>query len=215
MSSALRRIHFVGCPRIGAPVFLWEFCSKVTTEWLFYKCSEWSVAAREMHLSGCWKAAICHRCHLSQMCSAAREEFPHFLEGLQGAMMAAWEVCLHSEGALFSTMVWIWVSSEFSGFVSLYSAEASQRAISCWLLGATFHQSWFTWKCMIVFPTKCGAVPYLSKETQLWVGDLLAPSLWDTLLSHLREVETMKWIKGSGIVIWVLRWSGLFSFLGQ
>lgn len=61
--------------------------------------------AREMHLSGCWKAAICHRCHLSQMCSAAREEFPHFLEGLQGAMMAAWEVCLHSEGALFSTMV--------------------------------------------------------------------------------------------------------------
>jgi len=48
MSSALRRIHFVGCPRIGAPVFLWEFCSKVTTEWLFYKCSEWSVAAREM-----------------------------------------------------------------------------------------------------------------------------------------------------------------------
>lgn len=79
----------MGCPRIGAPVFLWEFCSKVTTEWLFYKCSEWSVAAREMHLSGCWKAAICHRCHLSQMCSAAREEFPHFLEGLQGAMMAA------------------------------------------------------------------------------------------------------------------------------
>lgn len=42
---------------------------------------------------------------LSQMCSAAQEEFPHFLEGLQGAMMAAWEVCLHSEGALFSTMV--------------------------------------------------------------------------------------------------------------
>lgn len=27
--------------------------------------------------------------HLSQMCSAAQEEFPHFLEGLQGAMMAA------------------------------------------------------------------------------------------------------------------------------
>lgn len=79
-----------------APAFLRDSCSKVTRR-LFYQLAEYPC-------EGDGASVVLESSHLTQASRIAHEELPNFLEAFQAGKMAAWEVCLPSEGHLFPIM---------------------------------------------------------------------------------------------------------------
>lgn len=64
---------------------------------LFYQLAEYPCGGEDA-------SVVLESSHLTQASRIAHEELPNFLEAFQACKMAAWEVCLPSEGHLFPVM---------------------------------------------------------------------------------------------------------------